>query len=117
MTGEPMAEPRPEPRFFAPLPVRGIWTALDLGRGQFLWILGASLVLFAFVGGPLWSHARESHFWRLLISYLVIPPAVAWALWRNGKLRWLRLLVASAVVSAIKLVLTALMLVAVGIFA
>ena len=102
-------------RLFAPLPTRGIWTALDLTRTQFLLILAASLLIFAFLGGPLWSHAHQSHFWRLTLSYLVIPPAVVAALWRNRKLGWLRVLVGSAVIAMVKLVLTALLLVALGI--
>ena len=100
--------------FFAGLPTRGIWTSLDLTRGQFLSILLGSLVVFTLVGGPLWGHAHESHYERLVVSYLVIPPAVAAALWRNGEIQWLRILVGSAVISVIKLVLTALLLVAVG---
>lgn len=105
----------PRPRFFSPLPTHGIWTALDLSRAQFLWILAASVLLFAFVGGPLWTHAHASHFWRLLISYLFIPPAVAWALWRNRRLGALRLVIGSAVIAMVKLVLTAILLVALGI--
>lgn len=104
----------PRQRLFAPLPTSGIWTSLDLTRGQFLWILLGSLLLFAFVDGPVWSHLRTSHFWRLTISYLFIPPAVALALWRNGKAHVLPLVVATAVISVIKLVLTALLLVGVG---
>lgn len=111
------ADPQRDNRFFAPLPARGIWTALDLERSHFLWILGGSLLLFVFVDGPLWSHARENHFWRLVLSYAFIPPAVAAALWRNGKLHWMRLLAASLVLSLIKLVLTALLLVGIGLAA
>lgn len=102
---------------FAPLPTNGIWNALHLGRGQFLLILSLSLAIFSFAGGPLWGHARESHFWRLSLSYLAIPAAVAWALWRNRALGWTHWIIASAVLSVIKLVLTALILVAVGIAA
>ena len=47
---------------FGPLPTRGIWTALELTRSQFLCILALSIVLFLFVGGPLWAHAHASHF-------------------------------------------------------
>jgi len=102
---------------FAPLPARGIWTALHLGRGQFLAILFVSLAVFTFAGGPLWQHARASHFWRLTASYALIPPAVAWALLHNRAFGWLRWLVASAVLSVIKLVLSALVLVAAGLAA
>jgi len=91
-----MSSAPPRPRLFAPLPTRGIWTSLDLTRGQFLAILLVSLLLFTFVDGPLWSHAHASHFWRLTLSYLFIPPAVALALWRNGKARLLPTLVGHA---------------------
>jgi hypothetical protein len=107
----------PRPRFFAPLPERGVWSALDLTRSQFFWILAVSVLLFFFVGGALGAHAHESHLWRLAVSYAVIPPAVAWALHQNGKLAWLRWLVGTAALSLIKLVLTALLLVVVGIAA
>jgi hypothetical protein len=112
-----MSSSPPRPRFFAPLPTRGIWTSLDLTRAQFLCILLMSLVLFVFVDGPVWSHLRTSHFWRLVISYLFIPPGVALALWHNGKAHLLPMLVATAVISVIKLVLTALVLVGVGMYA
>ena len=36
-----------------------------LTRTQFLSMLTLSAVLFLFIGGPLWAHARESHFWRI----------------------------------------------------
>jgi hypothetical protein len=100
--------------FFGPLPTRGIWTALDLTRGQFLFVLLLSIALFVFVDGPLWTHAHESHFLRITVSYLAIPPAVALALHRNGKLRLVILVVASAVLSLLKLVLTAVILVVIG---
>jgi hypothetical protein len=102
---------------FAGLPTDGIWTSLHLSRAQFLCILLGSLLVFAFAGGPFWEHLRASHFWRLVLSYLIIPPWVLWALWRNGAFGWLRLLVASAVLSVIKLVLTAVFLVVAGIAA
>ena len=108
-------ESRSRPRLFAPFPTHGIWTALDLSRAQFLTILSTSLIIFTFAGGTVWAHARESHFWRMSLSYLVIPPMVGWALWRNEKMGWSRFLVGSAVIAAIKLVLTAIVLVAIGV--
>jgi hypothetical protein len=101
--------------FFGGLPVRGIWTALGLGRGQFFAILALSVGLFVAVGGPVWMHSHASHLLRIGISYGVIPPAVALALWRNRRLRVGLLLGASAVLALIKLVLTALLLMAIGI--
>jgi hypothetical protein len=101
--------------FFGPLPTRGIWTAFDLTRDQFLLILALSVGLFVFIGGPIWSHAHDSHFWRIALSYLVIPLAVALSLLRNDKLAPAPLIVGSAVLSLVKLVLTAVLLVGVGV--
>ena len=100
---------------FGPLPTRGIWTALDLTRGQFLVILALSVILFLFVGGPLWTHAHQSHFWRINVSYVIIPPAVTAALYRNGKMRLVPIIVASVVIALVKLVLTAVLLVFIGV--
>jgi hypothetical protein len=99
------------PRFFGAFPERGIWTALGLSRAQFFAILGGSIALFAFVGGPVWTHVRDSHFARITVSYGAIPIAVAVALHRNGKARPLTIVVASAVVALLKLVATAALLV------
>lgn len=110
-----MTDDRQRGAFFGPLPTRGIWNALDLTRDQFLAILALSILLFVFIDGPVWSHARESHFWRIALSYLAIPAAVAVALRMNRKLRAAPLVVGSAVLSLIKLVLTAIILVIVGV--
>ena len=101
--------------FFGPLPARGIWSALELTREQFLLILLLSLLLFTFVDGPVWRHVRDSHFWRIGISYLAIPIAVAAALQRNGKARPAAVLVATGVIALVKLVLTAIILIAIGV--
>jgi hypothetical protein len=100
--------------FFGPLPTRGIWTALALTRDQFLLILAVSIALFLFIGGPVWRHLHDSHFERIVLSYAFIPPATAAALSRNGKARLLAIVVAGAVLSLIKLVLTAGLLVIIG---
>ena len=109
MTSAPRREP-----LFAPLPVHGIWDSLDLSRTQFLVILLLSVIVFTFVGGPVWIHARDSHFWRLGISYAIIPPLVLLAQWRNKRLSWMGLFLGTTVISLIKLVLTASLLVLVG---
>jgi hypothetical protein len=109
------ARPPARTRLFGPLPTRGIWTALELTRTQFLAILALSVVVFLFAGGPLWTHARASHFWRINLSYAVIPPAVAAAFYRNGKLRIVPILVASVVIALVKLVVTAVLLVLIGV--
>jgi len=106
--------PRRTP-LFGPLPTHGIWTALELTRNQFLFILGLSVVCFVFIGGPLWLHARQSHFWRINLSYAVIPLAVAAALHRNGKARPVPIVVATVVIALVKLVVTAMLLVAIGV--
>lgn len=102
-------------RLFGPLPTQGIWTALSLTRGQFFLILGGSIVLFTIVGGPVWGHLHDSHFQRIAVSYAVIPPAVAAALYGNGKARVLVIVAASAVIAMIKLVVTAALLVVFGV--
>ncbi len=114
--GKPHASAGMSP-LFGPLPVAGPWTPLGLSRRQFLATLGLSILLFVLVGGPLWRHVRDGHFWRLGLSYAVIPPLVAWALHRNGTLSPWRVLVASGVIALLKLVLTAglLMLVALAV--
>ena len=77
-------------------------------------ILSLSVVLFVCIDGPLWQHLHDSHFLRIVASYAVIPVLVAMALYRNGNARVLPILVASAVISIIKLVLTAVLLIAIG---
>jgi hypothetical protein len=101
--------------FFGGLPDHGVWTALALSRAQFFAILGLALALFLFVDGPVWQHVRAPHFNRITVSYAAIPVGVVAALARNRRLS-LRLVIAgSAVLSLIKLVLTAGLLVALAI--
>ncbi len=107
----PTSQRRP---LFGPLPTHGVWTALELTRSQFLFILVLSVVLFLFISGPLWAHARDSHFWRINLSYAIIPIAVAAALYRNCKMRLVPIVVASLVISLVKLVVTAVLLVVIG---
>jgi hypothetical protein len=105
----------PSPRrapFFGGLPERGVWTAVELTRGQFAAILGLSVLLFVFVGGPLWNHLHDSHFARIAVSYGVIPLAVGVALSRNGSWRLPLIVGASALIAVVKLLLTAGLMVA-----
>lgn len=102
------------PRLIGPLPTHGIWNAVDLTRGQCLSILALSVALFVFLEGQLWRHAHEGHLVRIGLSYAVIPVAVAAALRFNRKLRLVTLVAASAVIALAKLVLTALLLVIIG---
>jgi plastocyanin len=48
-------------------------------RAQFLGILAASVLLFAFVTGPVWRHPGDIGVldWAILYSYCAIPPLVA----------------------------------------
>lgn len=101
-------------RFFGSLPIEGVWTSVGLSRDQFVAIVLLSTVLFVFIDGPLWQHLRHSHFARIVYSYAMIPAAVALALYLNGKLRWGLLIAATVVVGLVKLVLTAVVMVAIG---
>ena len=103
------------PPLFEPLPVRGPWTAVALSRGEFLGVLGASLVVFAVLGGPVWTHVRDAHFLRITVSYAVIPILVASVQWRSGSLRPGVFLGATALLAATKLVVTAAATVVLGI--
>jgi hypothetical protein len=100
--------------FFGSLPTDGIWSSVGLTRAQFLWLIALSTALFVFIDGPLWEHLRDTHFNRILFSYAFIPPAVAAALRYNGKLRWMLLVAATVMVGLVKLLLTAVVLVALG---
>lgn len=102
---------------FTPLPVRGPWTPLHLTRGQFLAILTVACLVYAFLGGPLWHHLGEGDFARIVVSYAVIPLGIAAALARNGALRFGLWLGASAVLAALKLILTATLALVLGIAA
>lgn len=99
-------------RLFGPLPTRGIWTAVGLSRGQFLAILTLSVACFAFIGGAVWVHPRGDHFLRIGLSYAVIVPAVAFAMRHERPFPLGRALVAIALIALIKLVVTALLLIA-----
>lgn len=100
---------------FGPLPARGIWTPLGLSRNQFLAILGLSLGLFVLVGGPVWRHLHDGHMARLAASYAVVPLGVAAALRRNGSLRPMLLLGGALMIGLLKLVLTAGLIVLLGV--
>lgn len=106
--------PSVEAPFFGSLPERGPWTAVGLTRGQFLAILGLSVALFLFVGGPVWAHVREGHAVRIAVSYGVIPVAAGVALRRNQRARLGLLVGATVVIGLVKLVLTATLLVVIA---
>jgi hypothetical protein len=114
--GAAMSVTNPRTPLFGSLPARGLWTALDLTRGQFVGIVLLACVVYAFAGGPLWRHLGENDFLRIVLSYALIPLLVAAALAWNHALRLSRWLVASGVLATLKLVLTALLAVATGIY-
>jgi hypothetical protein len=101
-------------RLLGSCPKDGIWTAVGMSRGQFLGVIALSTALFMFIDGPVWQHLRDSHLSRIIWSYMMIPPAVAGALYLNGKRSLGLLVAASVVVGLVKLVLTAVILVLIG---
>ena len=105
-----MANDTQRPRFVESLPAHGPWTPLGLGRGQFLGILALSVLLFVFVDGSVWRHVHDGHLRRIATSYLAIPVAVGAALVWNRTFTWVRVFGATIVLSAIKFVLTAVLL-------
>lgn len=96
--------------FFGALPTRGIWTAVELSRLQFLLILLVSVALFVFLNGPVWEHLREGHFARIILSYAAIPLMVLAAELYNRRGGPLVFVAAVLVIGFLKLVLTALLL-------
>jgi hypothetical protein len=96
--------------FIGSLPTTGPWTAFGLRRGQFFAVLAAAVVLFVWIGGPVWRHVHDQHLGRLFWSYAVIPAAVAAAQIRNGTFAWGRLLGATVTIAVLKLVVTAIVL-------
>lgn len=105
MNGPPREEARVP--FFGSFPRRGIWSAVGLGRGQFFGILLAAVAVYAFFGGPIWRRLGEDDFLRIAVSYAFIPVAVGLAQWARGTLRASLFLGGSAVIAALKLVITA----------
>jgi hypothetical protein len=96
------------------VPKDGIWTAVGMTRGQFLGVIAVSTALFVLIDGPVWQHLRDSHLSRILWSYMMIPPAVAGFLYLNGRTRLGLLVAATVVIGLVKLVLTAVILVLIG---
>lgn len=94
---------------FAPFPTKGIWTAIGLSRTAFFVIFLGASALYVFWGGPLWSHLGEEDFQRIVVSYAVIPIAVAIALIRTATFGLGTFLAATGVIAALKLLLTAVL--------
>ncbi len=70
-------------------------------------LVAASILLFLFWGGPLWtSEAGTSQAARFFLSYLAVVPAAALLLWWRHGFSWWRLGTAVGTVWAIKLVVT-----------
>jgi hypothetical protein len=82
--------------------VTGPWTAFGIRRAEFFGILLVSIAAFVWLDG---QHLR-----RLVVSYAVIPPALAAAQLRNRTFGWGRLFGATVTLAVIKLVVTAVLL-------
>lgn len=95
--------------WFAPFPKKGVWTALGLTRSAFFAILTGSVLVYVFWGGPLWNHLGEDDFVRIVISYSLIPVAVAGALAANRTMTLANFVAGSAVLCTMKLVVTAVL--------
>jgi hypothetical protein len=81
-----------------------------LPLGLFGAIVAVSVALFVVWGGCLWAAPREaSHLARFTVSYLVVVPLAALALLAVHRWSWPHLLAAVATIWCIKLVLTALL--------
>jgi hypothetical protein len=101
--------------FFGGLPERGIWTAVNLGRGEFLGILALSLLIFVFWDGPVWTHLKASHFERIMVSYAFIPLATLVILARGSRLNLTAWFGATLVIGIAKLFITALLVMLLGV--
>jgi hypothetical protein len=82
-----------------------------LGSGlsvvQFGLVLGLSVALFAFWGGPLWTAPSDaSHVVRFAVSYLAVPPLLVGMLLAVRRFNWTRWLTGLGAIWAIKLVAT-----------
>jgi hypothetical protein len=99
--------------FFGSFPRRGVWTALGLTRMEFFVILLVSVALFSIVDGPIWQHPAGNHFRRITTSYLAIPLLILANQLTRKKFDLATLLGGSIVIGVIKLVLTALIVLAI----
>jgi hypothetical protein len=102
-----------ESSFFGSFPKRGVWTALGLTRIEFFVVLAVSVALFSLVDGPIWAHPGGNHFRRIAMSYLSIPLLLVANQLIRKKFDLTALLGGSIVIGVIKLVLTALIVLAV----
>lgn len=99
--------------FFGSFPTRGVWTALGLTRTEFFVILIVSVALFSLVDGPIWQHPGGNHFRRITTSYLAIPLLILANQLTRKKFDLAALFGGSIVIGVIKLVVTALIVLAV----
>jgi hypothetical protein len=90
-----------------------MWTAVGLSRGAFFGVLALAVGCFLFVPEPVWVQPRAPHFARIVVSYAVILPAVVVGMWRERPFPVGRAIAATAVIALVKLVVTALLLVAI----
>ncbi len=94
--------------FFGSFPARGVWTALGLSRAWFFSILAISIVAFLFIDGAVWNHLEDNHFRRIVISYMAIPGLITVAQLSRGRFDLPALLGGAVVIGALKLLVTAL---------
>lgn len=93
---------------------RGELFGCGLSAAAFSAVLFASIALFVFWGGPLWSASRgESHVGRFAVSYLCVPPIVVALQGLRRRASWAGALTATGSLWAIKLVVTAILYLAV----
>ncbi len=105
-----MSDPKGNPgsAFFGSFPTRGIWTALGLSRVQFFVILALSVSAFLFIDGALWEHLEANHFRRIVVSYAAIPLMILAAQLQRRRFSWATLFGGSITIGALKLLITAL---------
>jgi len=96
--GPDPAHPTQRRKQFAP--------TLGLSSRQSASVLAISLLVFIFLGGPLWSASRQTFPLRLFTSYLLIPVLVVSLLRWNRVFSWRTALFASAVIGGMKFIIT-----------
>jgi len=95
----------PDPASRAPRPWR-LAKTLGLSLAQSMLVLAASMLIFAFLGGPFWSAPRQGFPLRVFVSYLAIPPLVVILLRWNGVRSWATALFAASVLGSLKFAAT-----------
>ena len=109
-----------DPGLYGPDPLKGpprsppLRQVLGLSAKQLAFVVAASVLLFAFLGGPFWSAGRAAFPLRLFASYLIIPALVVPLLWWNDSISYRTIFAASVAAAAIKFAVTVVIDVAHG---